>query len=566
MKTAKNYHLDEFKTNIPYSYYFATIRNLLIVLLVLLLIGCSPGFINKKVNLEETPTASVIEKHKSKKYAILHTGTQKIHLYSITVDQENQQLSALYTDVGPAHTNYEPLLTTTSRTYKRKLGDPVHEIHILTKKSLNLEGTEKLIIPFSSIDNIVVYNPDTGKIVMNTVLITAGVAVGILAIIAATKSSCPFVYTNNGEIFTFEGELYPGATTPNTERDDYMKLPQLTTKDSVYTIRVSNELKEIQYTNLLELIEVQHPENKEVFIDQYGKVYGIKDPQSPNDLIINSVREIPTVLQKKDNVSYLFNATTSDENDMQAIELTFDKPSDNNRANLVLNLKNAYWLDYAMGEFHHKFGSYFSTFQQKQIETPGDKTMKWIEDQGIPLAIYLKKNNTWKLIELINTVGPLAFRDVVVPIDLTGIKQQQIEIKLACGFMFWELDYAALDTNKTPINMEVRYINPTRATTQNGEDVTTLITSTDSDYFVQPEIGDVATIEFKNNSPLKKGYKKTVFLKNRGYYRYLRDFTEEPDFTYLKTFRKKGAFMHFSKNLYYDFSTKEHVMDAVVKN
>jgi len=487
-------------------------------------------------------------------------------LYSIKVDQENQQLSAFYTDVDPDHTNYQPLLMTTSRTYKRKLGDPEHEIHIFTKNSLNLQDEEELIIPFSSIDNIVVYNPNTGKKVLNTALITAGVAVGILAIVAATKSSCPFVYANNGEIFTFEGELYPGATTPNTERDDYMKLSNLSTKESIYTIRVSNELKEIQYTNLLNLIEVQHPETTEVLIDQYGKVYGIKDPKSPNNLIVNGVKETSAVLQKKDNVSYMFNTTTSDKNDMQSIEITFDRPSDINTANLVLTLKNAYWLDYAMGEFHHKFGSYFSTFQQKQIETPGVKTMKWIKDQGIPLAIYLKKNNSWKMIELINTVGPLAFRDIVVPIDLTTIKQQQIEIKLSCGFMFWELDYAALASNKTSKDMEIRYLNPSNAVTQDGEDVTKLITLADNDYLVQPKIGDVVNIEFKNNSTLKKTYKKTVFLKNRGYYKYLRDFKEEPDFTYLKTFRKKGAFLRFSRDLYYDFSTKEHLMDAIVKN
>src|SRR5690349_11293101 len=69
------------------------------------------------------------------------------------------------------------------------------------------------------------------KSVVRTVGLVAGIAAGALlvtaAIIAATKQSCPFVYSWDGEKYWFDAEPYGGAITSGLERDDYSELEHL---------------------------------------------------------------------------------------------------------------------------------------------------------------------------------------------------------------------------------------------------------------------------------------------------------------------------------------------------
>ncbi|MBK6786045.1 MAG: hypothetical protein IPG79_21600 [Saprospiraceae bacterium] len=76
------------------------------------------------------------------------------------------------------------------------------------------------------------------------------------------------MYVYDGETYIFEGETFGGAIAQNLERDDYMPLPDIRGNHGHYKIRISNELKEIQYTDLAELIVVDHPENSEVLLDK----------------------------------------------------------------------------------------------------------------------------------------------------------------------------------------------------------------------------------------------------------------------------------------------------------
>ena len=79
-----------------------------------------------------------------------------------------------------------------------------------------------------------------------------------------TKSSSPFIYAYNGESYEFVGEIYSGAIHPPLERHDYLPLPVLQPVENEYSIKIANEIKEIQHTYLTELLVFDHPENAEI--------------------------------------------------------------------------------------------------------------------------------------------------------------------------------------------------------------------------------------------------------------------------------------------------------------
>ncbi len=61
------------------------------------------------------------------------------------------------------------------------------------------------------------------------------------------------------EEYVFSGELYPGNILKNAQQTDYLPLPSLKEADGVYKIQITNELLEIQHTDLAELLVVAIP-------------------------------------------------------------------------------------------------------------------------------------------------------------------------------------------------------------------------------------------------------------------------------------------------------------------
>ena len=97
-------------------------------------------------------------------------------------------------------------------------------------------------------------------------------------------------------------------------------------------------------------------------------------------------------------------------------------------------------------------------------------------------------------------------------------------------------------------NLKLRFntIEATEAVDEHNTNVRKLIAKADEVYLVQPNIGNEVNITFPR-LPVTEGYSQSLFLKNRGYYNYIRDYKGEPDFKKLKLFKAPGSFTEFSK-------------------
>ena len=81
--------------------------------------------------------------------------------------------------------------------------------------------------------------------------------------------------------------------------------------------------------------------------------------------------------------------------------------------------------------------------------------------------------------------------------------------------------------------------------------ITKLLQNNDKVYLTQSTIGDEVTVNFDLASTNVSDI-YSVFLKNRGYYTYVRDYKGKPNLESLKVFREKGSFTEFSKFEYYN--------------
>lgn len=532
----------------------SAISIVLSLLLLNLNLGCSYFTVSPMgVTKENIKTFNELEK-----YVVVHSGTSVFNLEQMVFNEEEQTISGTAKHLVPQHLYKTAREEKRVHRYKKGIQKPLNEVHFYVQDISYPTMGEELSIPFGNITSVSVNNPNSGRSIANIFASTIGVLFALLLIVALTKSSCPFVYVKNGENYAFAGELYPGVITANMQRDDYLPLPSIDKNKGVFELKITNELKEIQHTDLAELILVEHAKNLKVLLDKHGNAHTFFNLENPKALSYDGVPQPLKQIASKDGDFWSFNSITDTPNGTREMILEFDNPKKSKTAKLFLTAKNSVWLDVVFGKFNEQFGTYYKEFQRQQQSVSKETSERWIQDQNIPLSISVETPKGWQRIDEIATVGPLAMRDLVIPMQVESLGEGPLRIKLETGFMFWDVDYVAIDYSPN-VDVSVRHIKPSLATDENNYEVTHLLQQTDQQYLVQPEIGNEVDILFEI-PPTSDLLTQSAFLKNRGYYNYIREYKGTPDFSLLKSFREKNAFTKFSEASYLNFASMDNLI------
>ena len=403
-------------------------------------------------------------------------------------------------------------------------------------------------LAFSDIGKIEIYDADLGKTIFVFLGITTGILVIIGVIYALTKSSCPFLYVYDGKEYQLAAETFGGAIYPGLERSDFVKLAMAQPEDGFYKFKIRNELKEHQYINKVRLIEARVPDNKSLNIDQQGIIHTIGKPVPPSSAVSDSGQDYTVELTSFDSTQFYFN----DGQKVNSVTLSFDKPADVKTGKLLLTTKSTLWMDYVFGEFLKLFGLSYNTFADKQKQKTKDQMGQWSEDQYMPLTVSVYTNGNWIEVEQLQPIGPLAAaRDIVIPIDLSDISDENIQVRLSTGFYFWEVDYAGMDYSvDEPI--DTKYASPDFAEFNSFDVSNGALNEDDLLYVVQRNVGDVLDLKFAPQ--FDDNTETMVFLEVSGYYTHIRDFKTLPEFEKLKTFRNPGRLSEFSRELFNNYS------------
>ncbi len=484
------------------------------------------------------------------RYFIIHEGANVKHLKISSYDSKilKGELEELpYYRNSYLYTNPDPKSST---RYKSGNRDVIQEVHVYMKPSqgaLYLDGTT-FEANFDEIERLEIYEHDreTSTLVnIGTFMAGSGGAFVLLVVlIALLKSSCPFLYINDGPDKKLAGELYGGAIFKSIERDDYLKLDGLVAQDGKYHLQISNELKEKQYTDQFQLIQVDHPADQKIYIDQSGALYTHTDPKLPVKAHTLMGKDIGSAVAADDDFSYQFN---EDFVEQEAVILSFD-PIDTEEAQLLLNLKNSYWLDYAFGAFTQKFGSFYEKWSEKQDAEDPEFFLQWMKDQEIFLDVFVKANDEWNLIESVYTFGPLIDRDLMVKIPSQYLDGSPIEVKLSSGFMFWELDHASLSASVKE-DVDVQILDAETLIDNGVATEASILHDNDGSFLAQEVTGDRANVVF-NATAIPQNKIRSFFAHSSGYYKHVRDYQGPPDFKELRKFKQPGHFNDFSKALY----------------
>lgn len=505
-----------------------------------LTVGCKYYKVKEPAPSELKEVADIGQQYN---YFVLHHNNRMVALKQIALDSTSISgtISKLDSVVW-----YERGRSTRIKSNEKSI---VHEVHIYVNENYDsLKVGEKESIPLEYLEEIRVIDSDTGATVASYILGTLGVVAGafavLLVIVAATKSSCPYVYSYNGETFVFEGEIFGGAIMQNLQRQDYIPLPGLKVENNQVRLRINNELKERHFVDVANLLQVEHSKNSKVLLDYLGKPHIISDAMYPTEAFTKMGNDVLEPLLEIDNNSILFN---EDNENTNAVILKFKNENPMEVAKLVLTTKNTLWLDYIFTKFTEKFGVYFNRWMDEQAELPAQKRIQRTIEEGFPLTVSVHKHGDWQVIAHIPTVGPLAMRDFILPFNTRALGEE-ILIKVETGFLYWELDYAAMDF--TPENnLKMKRIKASEVNSSDGLDWQKALNRVDGEYMEQPAPGMIAEMTFEVD-PGKADQQQSFFLHTAGYYELIRNYQGLPKLQELKKFKEVGYFPEYSRRLY----------------
>jgi hypothetical protein len=524
------------------------IRSLIAYLFIaafLLLSACTTFYKVRSVDNSKQNYIEPLNRYEKEKYQfVMHSSDLMWALDDVELSSD--KITGKYSELGTKELFYYENLADEKSTARVPFYDLkyIYQIHIYVNKFLQSNGI--INISDKDIEGVNIYDMNGGLTVLTMAGTTSLVAIGALAAVLAIACSCPHVYSYDGTTYNYEGGMFTGAISPQLERYDYKILPDIEPEADHLSIMVKSNVKEEQYINNLALMVVEHEKNTIALPDQSGKIHTIKDPQLPIEIRNDDAESIFDKIAAQDEFAYNFN--TASETGLSNVYASFDLQGPKKNIKLVLNLSNTKWGGFVYNEFSKLFGWYHDDWVRKNQKKSREEMESNMKDQGITMLVSVKTGDEWTGIEEINLVGDAAFNKLVIPIDEKFITSAPLEVRLQCGYMFWQIDYLAID-NTPEKELNIYYPELKWVTDENNVDPKNSLSSDDEKYLQHIASSDSTFIGFESlvNS---KDMMRTLILKSKGYY--LPDAVIEGklNLTELRKFKQAGELSRYSKELY----------------
>lgn len=366
----------------------------------------------------------------------------------------------------------------------------------------------------------------------------AGVAVWLMAAESNApkkppSSSCPFVYSFDGEQYVLDAEPYGGAIAKGLKRTEWLPLDHLKEIDGRYRIVATNELDETEFTDEMKLVVVDHPEGSAVVPDAQGRVHTFVHPLPPVRAWDRAGRDIRSFVSASDNYLWPGLAETDDragsDGLRDSITFEFPKPADARTAKLVAGAWTTMMGSRAAKGFLELYGNKVQEFYDDVNGFgPGyRRVMSWyLNEELYMLKVWVEAREGWKPRALIYGGGPFIAKEKACTLDVSDVPGDVLRIRLNPPLGFWKLDRIAVDYSvDLPVN--VLEIAPVSAVNQQGNDMRDLLEAGDDAFYKMPAKGNRAELVFIAPPPAA-GLSRTVLLKATGYYEVHLDAKGEP--------------------------------------
>jgi hypothetical protein len=192
-----------------------------------------------------------------------------------------------------------------------------------------------------------------------------------------TKSSCPFVFVDEGQGERLLGEGYPGAIYRAIERDDLLPLP--VHGAGPLRLRLANLVDESQYTDRLELLTVDHPAGSRALTSAERTILLVGPAQPPREAQDFQGRDRLALVAAADGEAWRSELQQAAMANRPAVRdcLTASFAPIEGRPVLEVRLKSSRWLETVTGRYFAAMGDSHAAYLAKLNAADGRQIEAW---------------------------------------------------------------------------------------------------------------------------------------------------------------------------------------------
>lgn len=343
--------------------------------------------------------------------------------------------------------------------------------------------------------------------------------VPIILIAAALLSSCPFVYSWDGQKYSFNAEPLGGAICKGLQRTDWVKLEDLAFTGGNAKVLLKNELQETQMIDQLSLLYFDHEKNKVILPDWQGNFFAADNPEPPAEAFDENGKSILSFIGKNDNI--FWQTSPNAENDGPArhsLTFKFRKPANTSKIGIVYNAGTSRWGSMMIRELLELYGDRIDDWYS-EVNSGGSEMVNLLKfnerEEHLFMKLYLKENDDWVPKGFLSGGGPMIYEDRIVWINVSNVKGDTIEFKINPPKTFWSIDFIGLVGSSRQVAPQEAKLANARGLYSSGDDEK--FRMADGIYYKMPETGDSLELEFSAPKP-SGDLTRSSFLRIAGYY------------------------------------------------
>ncbi len=369
-------------------------------------------------------------------------------------------------------------------------------------------------------------------------------------------SSCPFIYSWNGNRYVLEAEAFGIGFGKALELNTCSVLPSLKDEGSKVQIRITNERPETHYFNAAQLVAVETDSSASVVADADNTMWPVYQSIAPVTAVDQSRNSVVEKIREHDQKYWESDLSQisvfSDFQDV--LDLKFTKPAFCKEGSLVIHAINTKFVNAVFENIFQFLGDQSMTFMQAVEHDPElISTLKeWIVEGS--LKAYVWNGKDWEKIGVVYPEANVTPFSRLIRFRTDHCVDDTIKIRLVSLADVWKLDAVQMDW--TPVQpLKSRTSKLLSAVGPEEKDFSRPLRSADDNYAVllPPEQIDLVFASV-HASPGKKttyalnvqGYLHEWFpeSKNPARFALMKDLQEETKVVYLKNLLKhKSIFL-----------------------
>jgi len=349
--------------------------------------------------------------------------------------------------------------------------------------SLTLEGFGKMrknsvsqweefegSVPIDSVDILSFSEKDGGKsLLINTVVLTllvkglqakSGPPNPTVELVHPSGSSCPFIYSWQGNRYVLEGEAFGIAYGKAQEMTTSTVLPNLNLNGENLQVRITNERPETQFFNTISLHVVEIEPHAKIIADNNQDLWPVFKTSNPLSAFDNSERNVLNKLFERDNQYWESDLDDhilkSDFEDI--IELSFQRPNNYKNGSLTIHAINTYFANLVYEKMFEFLGDQALPFLQALENDPEiiQGFNDWIIESSLKVSVW--DGTSWNQCGLIYPEANVAPFSRLVRLDIPNDSGDKVKIQLKSVTDIWKIDAVGLDW--TPVEKLEKKVVP----------------------------------------------------------------------------------------------------------